>query len=79
MLVKLTTGEQVSISHTFYARLFGAKVSREAFLNLHFRFVPFFGARILARMRLKNVGEIDITRAVVMTMLTCTINFTDRD
>jgi hypothetical protein len=41
------------ISATFYARLFGAKVSREAFLYLHFRFKLFlaleFGTKALIK------------------------------
>jgi hypothetical protein len=43
--------EQVSISPTFYARLFCTKVLREAFLYLYFRLELFFGARLLAQMR----------------------------
>ncbi len=40
-----------SISPTFYARLFRAKVLCEAFLCLRFRFELYFGARIFAQMR----------------------------
>ncbi len=41
---------QVSISPTFYVRLFCTKVSCKAFLYLHFRF-KLLGARILTQMR----------------------------
>jgi hypothetical protein len=51
-----------SISSTFYVRLFHTKVSRGAFFVLAVKVKLFVGARILAQMRSKNIGEIDSRR-----------------
>ncbi len=51
-----------SISPTFYERLFRTKVLRKAFFVLAVKVKLFIGARILAQIRFKNVGEIDSWR-----------------
>ncbi len=51
----------MSISPTFYARLFRTKVSRKTFLYLDFRFVLFLAKNYWRKSRAYIVGEIDIS------------------
>jgi hypothetical protein len=52
-VVKEKTIDQVSISPTFYASLFRTKVSRKAFLYLHFRLELILGQEYWRKCTLK--------------------------
>jgi hypothetical protein len=68
---------QMSISPTFYARLFVTKVLRESFLNLHFRFELFFFAqeywsKCAHKMLVKlTIGQVEMVIASWTDFIQC--------
>ncbi len=53
-----TKFDQVSISPTFYVRLFRTKVLRKAYLRLNFRFVLFWHENIGRKAALKMLAKL---------------------